>query len=271
MSYDVIIYNMISIVDGDPVVPFLPNKRLQEIFYSWIILQHKIHGFTLTCDIGDKKIIYESYSYEQLLFHLECMLHGLSFSEEEDYHVTEICLNPRIHIYQIYRGSFHIYTLFLFGLLENTDIYHFITNSSQGKNTFPRIYNSLFDSDYKTLVTLRRQLDKGELIYPSFSEIIELNEKGMCFFIKGDSIEGIPILSSSDVCGVIISGLCKLLDPYPTEDSFNINVTYRNYIVSAFIRYSKETYRNIQMMIEMSMKMDEWEQIWKVVKSWIRK
>ena len=262
---------MLSIIEEDPIIHFIPNKRFQEIFYSWIILQHKIHGFTLTCDIGNRKVIYESYSYEQLLFHLEYMLNYLSFSEEEDYEVNEICLNPRIHIYQIYRGSFLIYTLFLFGLIQNEDIYHFIKNWSQGKNTFPKIYQSLFDSDYKTIGLLRKKLDKGELIFPSFSDMFELNDKGMCFFIKGDSIEGIPILSSSDVCAVIIAGLYKLVDQSATSDLVDINVTYRNYIVSAFITYSKETYRNIQIMIEMSMKMDEWEQIWKVVKSWIRK
>ena len=270
MSYDVIIYNMISIVEGDPIVPFLPNKRFQDIFYSWIILQHKIHGFTLLCESNHKKIIYESYSYDQLMFHLECMLHGLSFSEEEDYEVKEIAIHPRMHIYQIYRGSFPIYTLFLFGFIQDADIYHCITNWTQGNNTFPQLYQSLADSDYKTLVRLRKQLDKGDLIFPSFLEMIALTEKGTCFFIKGDSVEGIPILSSEDVGNVIISGLSKL-DPLPTDDSFDIKVSYRNYIVCAFIIYEKETYRNIQIMIEMSMKMDEWEQIWKVVKSWIKR
>jgi len=267
LSYD----NMISIVEEDPIVQFFPNKRFQEIFYSWIILQHKINGFTLTCDMSHTKIIYESYSYEQLLFHLEYLLQYLSFSEEEDYDVKEMAIHPRIHIYQIYRGSFPIYTLFLFGFIQGEDIYHFIKKWSQGKNTFPQTYQSLAESDYKTLVTLRKKLDKGELLFPTFSEMIELNERGTCFFIKEDVVEGIPILSSSDVCAVIIAGLYKLFDPSPTSDAFDIKVSYRNYIVSAFIVYAKETYRNIHIMVEMSMKMDEWEQIWKVVKSWIRK
>ena len=257
---------LVQVTEHDPVVHWLPNPRLQQIFSSWLVVHHKINGYTLTFECLGKNHIRESYSFEHLLFHLESLLQR--FFSDGTYTISELTVHPRLHCYQLSLDNIVQYNFFLFGSLAYKEeiLYHHIENWITKKVSFCTPYPSEEKAEQETLKKLRKQLDCGDLLPPTYLDVLSSNGTGMAFFSMGGNTEAIPILSITNVYSTIIQGLDKRIHNERTP--YQLSIHYYHYLVCAYLQHPSG---NVVMMVELSMMREEWERIWNAVRQWIEK